>query len=29
LKTQVIDTLVQKMSSSCFCFWFITHSIQR
>jgi hypothetical protein len=25
----VVDTLVQKMSSYCFCFRFITHSVQR
>lgn len=29
LKTRVIGTLVQKMSSRCFCFRFITHSVQR
>lgn len=25
----VVGTLVQKMSSYCFCFRFITHSVQR
>jgi len=25
----VVDTLVQRMSSYCFCFRFITHSVQR
>ena len=29
LKTRVIGTLVQKMSSCCFCFRFITHSVHR
>ena len=28
-RQNVVDTLVQKMSSYCFCFRFITHSIQR
>ena len=26
---EVIGTLVQKMSSCCFCFRFITHSVHR